>query len=790
MKKKKKNKKSIAKSNIMILPLILYIATFFFVTKLVYSQYNISPTGPAPISNTVFPPTTSMEIKLNSGNRAYVYLSRSYRHILYSQTMGGTSNLTAIGSPFTDAGWIGAIARKPDGTLYINKQVKETLYSTLKIWKVDTATGNTTIVCDDIDDWGEFTGMVWDHTTNKMYGCLTSNTESKLIIIDLKTGAFTDVGPYSTICPSAISLSCAPNGTLFSVDIKNDCLYKWNKTTGVPTLVGSLGVDAIFGQDAAFDLSDGTLYWAACLTDLSQTLRIIDTVTGSGVVALGSYPVQASCITIISKPVTITHTPLLSTSNLTGPYVVNAKIVTSYAGIASSKIYWSRDNNAVTDSISMTNSGGNNWTGSIPGNGSNATYRYFIKATNGIDVTSTYPDNAPTSLNFFYATTNDTTKPIITHTAIGNTPKTLWPTTVSCTATDPFGMDSVWVIWWKNNDTKTRFNLTHGSGNNWSGTFNSVQPDVISGDIIHYKMIARDASSQHNIDSTGQNNFAINTQTSICIGTGSVAMGINSGPFNTHYCGNRTNMLYLASEILSNFGSAGYITKIGFNITDASESVMNEFNIRMQNTISTTLSGFTSYGWTTVHSSTYSVAGMGWQYIELTTPFLWDGTSNVLIEICFSNSREGNSASTVLGTTMSNMEYTQFDGGSSPACDYIDYNNPVAQTARANVCFVINSKVTGINSGNVIPAKYSLSQNYPNPFNPITKINFSIPKQGLVNLKIYDVLGREVKSLVNEIKAPGTYSVDFNAVELSSGIYFYRLESNEYKDIKRMVLIK
>jgi hypothetical protein len=91
---------------------------------------------------------------------------------------------------------------------------------------------------------------------------------------------------------------------------------------------------------------------------------------------------------------------------------------------------------------------------------------------------------------------------------------------------------------------------------------------------------------------------------------------------------------------------------------------------------------------------------------------------------------------------------------------------------------------------NTVPLKYSLSQNYPNPFNPVTKINFSIPKQGFVTLKVYDMLGREIRSLVNETKQPGNYSVDFNGANLSSGVYFYRLESNDFTSIKRMVLIK
>ncbi len=110
----------------------------------------------------------------------------------------------------------------------------------------------------------------------------------------------------------------------------------------------------------------------------------------------------------------------------------------------------------------------------------------------------------------------------------------------------------------------------------------------------------------------------------------------------------------------------------------------------------------------------------------------------------------------------------------------------IASTWNQNLGLI--TSVTPIISN--VPDKYSLSQNYPNPFNPTTKINFAIPKSGLVTLKVYDVLGREVKSLVNEIKVTGAYSVEFNASTLSSGMYFYRLESNGFVDTKKMMLVK
>jgi hypothetical protein len=89
-----------------------------------------------------------------------------------------------------------------------------------------------------------------------------------------------------------------------------------------------------------------------------------------------------------------------------------------------------------------------------------------------------------------------------------------------------------------------------------------------------------------------------------------------------------------------------------------------------------------------------------------------------------------------------------------------------------------------------IPKEFSLSQNYPNPFNPSTKIKFSLPKSGFVKLSVYNILGQEVANLVNENKSAGTYTVDFNAHSLSSGIYFYSIKTDYSNSIKKMLLIK
>ncbi len=89
-----------------------------------------------------------------------------------------------------------------------------------------------------------------------------------------------------------------------------------------------------------------------------------------------------------------------------------------------------------------------------------------------------------------------------------------------------------------------------------------------------------------------------------------------------------------------------------------------------------------------------------------------------------------------------------------------------------------------------IPDKFELSQNYPNPFNPVTNLEYGIAKLGFVSLKIYDVLGRELVTLVNEIKEPGYYKIQFNASDLSSGVYFYRMEAGDFVAVKKFVVMK
>lgn len=103
----------------------------------------------------------------------------------------------------------------------------------------------------------------------------------------------------------------------------------------------------------------------------------------------------------------------------------------------------------------------------------------------------------------------------------------------------------------------------------------------------------------------------------------------------------------------------------------------------------------------------------------------------------------------------------------------------------------INATVSSITqTSSTFPEVYSLNQNFPNPFNPSTSIKFDIANTGFVNIKVYDNLGKEVSTLVNENLSAGSYQVNWNAAGLTSGIYFYRLETSDYVATKKMLLVK
>jgi hypothetical protein len=111
-------------------------------------------------------------------------------------------------------------------------------------------------------------------------------------------------------------------------------------------------------------------------------------------------------------------------------------------------------------------------------------------------------------------------------------------------------------------------------------------------------------------------------------------------------------------------------------------------------------------------------------------------------------------------------------------------NGLILRTTDAGVAWIEDE------SDNIPPTEFVLEQNYPNPFNPSTVISYRLPVISKVTLKVYDILGREVVTLVNEEQPAGNYEVEFNSKAISSGIYFYTLQAGSFISTKKMILLK
>jgi hypothetical protein len=157
--------------------------------------------------------------------------------------------------------------------------------------------------------------------------------------------------------------------------------------------------------------------------------------------------------------------------------------------------------------------------------------------------------------------------------------------------------------------------------------------------------------------------------------------------------------------------------------------------------------------------------------------FLWGG-GNIITP----GSNPSGKGRMVVGMNQSNMSILAFGDSRN------DAGGIYAQNVNYDGSF---GGPTGIiNYGTASPDKYQLFQNYPNPFNPNTIIRFQIKDSRFVTLKIYDVIGKEVASLVNDNMKAGTFEVNWNGENYSSGVYFYKLIAGNFSEVKRMVLIK
>jgi hypothetical protein len=202
--------------------------------------------------------------------------------------------------------------------------------------------------------------------------------------------------------------------------------------------------------------------------------------------------------------------------------------------------------------------------------------------------------------------------------------------------------------------------------------------------------------------------------------------------------------------------------------------------------------------WTNSYTQTISINGIPFPGTAVSTSFIVDAYGTMILPggSSFDALRLKESL-TVAG--MTSVSYLFISKSGAQVSLFASEPNPPLSGVINIEGYIYNETFgfTDVEEENKLLTNFSIDQNYPNPFNPSTKIKYTIPNVSLsgvegsrVQLKVYDVLGNEVATLVNEYKPAGSYEVEFDAENLSSGIYFYKLRTGDYTSVKKMILLK
>lgn len=230
----------------------------------------------------------------------------------------------------------------------------------------------------------------------------------------------------------------------------------------------------------------------------------------------------------------------------------------------------------------------------------------------------------------------------------------------------------------------------------------------------------------------------------------------------------------IGNKILQKIKAAYVITAVTRGATDSNNKVLKmDFN------------SFTAPNWIKVRGN-----GLG-KYPLTDVQIDYDDTSRIIVGTqgfgCFATTNGGQNwyswnEGLPKGLTIAEMKF--FTDASNQSYVYIGtYGRGIFKRK-------LNAEVISVSNSSEIVKNYFLRQNYPNPFNPSTKIDYKLAAAGNVELKIYDALGKEVKTLINERQTAGTHSAAFNGANLPSGIYFYKLVTDNFSDVKKMILVK
>ena len=497
--------------------------------------------------------------------------------------------------------------------------------------------------------------------------------------------------------------------------------------------------------------------------------------------------------------VQISHQPLTDTENQRRLNIVEAEFNSNLPLDENSLfVFYSTDNFSTLDSVQFTYSGsGNIYRATIP-QIQNATVEYYIKAGNTSGAVSFLPLNAPDEF-FNFTVGPDLIPPVVLHNPISIVSLLNFPIEISINAVDNIGIDSAIVSYKIDNGSINSFKLTDNGDSTFSGFFPINAEDVSVGDSINYKISVTDAANNPNItylpaDSTFYN-FEIGIFESVTENFDST-----NGAFQPTTDWEWGNVTIDPPGTHSTPNAWGTILNSDYNSNSQLSSLeTREYTVFGENPT------LTFWHWYDVESSfdggnvKMSVNNNAYQII---TP--QDGYDDQ-ISSNFGNPIGGEEAFT--GSSGSWKECSFNLTGIIQTGDVVKFRFDFGADESVNSTgwyiddfslIDIGSPVTGIeNSNTALPTKFELSQNYPNPFNPATIIKYALPSAAKIKLSVYDILGREIATLVNNKESAGNYEINFDTstnIDLASGVYIYRLTATgkniNFMQAKKMVLLR
>ncbi len=334
---------------------------------------------------------------------------------------------------------------------------------------------------------------------------------------------------------------------------------------------------------------------------------------------------------------------------------------------------------------------------------------------------------------------------------------------------------------WRTSDGGTTWNVVLTTGGT-AGFFNGISGVNTDRNFVYTQSDAPTGSSQFWAKST---NGGLNWI------TGTTTMGGTTGSAGTVWCSGTQ----IFGHGINGFSRVTFSTNGGTSFTQGNPSVtgtaisgftMNDNGQCMLAATITSLpniSRSTDFGatWSTINTGSGLSGRCVLKWVQGTTQaFMFGTAASNPIKRSVNNGLNWTAMTTVSVTNLTDMSFV-YSG--SATCGYA-----VSTQGYVIKLFEVFDGVNLQNS--IIPEYFALEQNFPNPFNPSTTIKFSVPKRGFVNLKVYNSLGESISELVNTDLAAGNYSVDFNSQNLSSGIYYYTISSGDFKETRKMVLVK